>query len=169
MRLPERFAGSVFSTQADAAIGECFAWLHDFRDIQLPPIEPFVRPAYIPVGDYREQKRERRNTFAFTAADIELLRIMAANCTHIEIGGRAIRRPSQHQTGGEVIGRTQWLGKPEWAMDYSKEEIETAVEKAINGDWLGKRQQALIEVMLADIAETRANCAPVIQAPECPF
>lgn len=170
MRLAASFGGSVFSDQASAAIGEAFAWLHDFRDISLPPVEPFARPAYVSQYIPRGQRQERRrNRFTFTPDQISLLRIMAENCTHSEIGGRAMFKVSDHQAGGEVVGRTVWVGKPDWALDAVGDEIAVAVEKAIDGSWLGKRQETFIEVMLAEIEATRANCAPQVQAPDCPF
>jgi hypothetical protein len=166
---------AAFSPEADAIVASAFGWLADFRSIQLPPIEPFVRPPYQPAKVKRRAlaivEQRRRNAFAFSPADVEALRLMAANCEHLEIGGRAMREQSDYATGGDVVGRTAWIGKPEWAegWDMSGDEIRAAVEKAIAGDRLGHRQEALIKAMQEEIQSTRANLAPQIIAPECPF
>lgn len=90
--------------------------------------------------------------------DAELLRIMAANSGWSEIGGRAIREWSDFQTGGDVIGRTQWVGKPQWAKGFGTvKQIGATVEKAIAGKRkLCKQQKLLIDAMLYEIEDMRA-------------
>lgn len=82
--------------------------------------------------------------------DKSTLREMAKHSGWVERGGLAIRKASKFQTGGEVIGRTSWVGQPEWArgFGYSKAEIQAIVEKRIAGKRLGKKQKLLIDVML---------------------
>lgn len=90
-----------------------------------------------------------------------MLRIMAANSGWSEIGGRAIREPSDFQTGGAVIGRTVWVGKPEWARGFGNVKAITAtVEKAIAGKRkLCKQQRLLLDAMLYEIEDMRADSA----------
>jgi hypothetical protein len=96
---------------------------------------------------------------AFPPSVRAMLRLMAEHSGHIERGGLAIREAGSYQTGGAVIGRTVWTGQPEWARGFNmnREEIKTAVEKAIARRALGRRQQAMLSAMLEDIAATRAN------------
>lgn len=91
------------------------------------------------------------------ASDYDTLRVMAAKCGVIEYGGKAMRKRSKYQTGGDVVGRTVWIGMSEWAVGLGlhKDEIVHAVEKAIAGKHLGKRQRLVVENMLDSIAETR--------------
>lgn len=91
------------------------------------------------------------------AGFIPMLRIMAANSGWSEIGGRVIRERSDFCTGGAAIGRTQWIGKPAWAHGFGNvEQITATVEKAIAGKRkLCKKQQLLIDVMLAEITDMR--------------
>jgi len=74
----------------------------------------------------------------------------------------AIREQSDYQTGGDVIGRTSWVGMPEWARGFgmNREEIRTAVEKAIAGKPLGSKQEQLIQTMLDVVAEGDADQIP---------
>jgi hypothetical protein len=97
----------------------------------------------------------------------ELLRVMAANSGHLEIGGKAVHKydPRGMQFEHEVIGRTRWIGQPEWARScgMTSAQIIAAVEKAITGKRkLCKRQALLIEGMLFEIEATRANLAQAI-------
>lgn len=94
----------------------------------------------------------------FTQSEREMLRLMAKNSGWLEVGGRAVREQSDYQTGGDVIGRTQWIGKPDWAKastgaNMTQAEISRAVELAIAGKPLGRKQKILVEGMLAELAE----------------
>lgn len=127
------------------------------------------------------RKRMRRGRFVPVAA-YEALRSMAQQAVWIERGGRAIREASEYQTGGDVIGRTSWIGMPEWArgFGYDRAAIVAAVEKAIAGEWLGDKQEILIRAMLDEIAGPRNQQpepapwldeigANVGHSDECPF
>ncbi|MGH8744721.1 MAG: hypothetical protein ACREUY_10635, partial [Burkholderiales bacterium] len=96
----------------------------------------------------------------FIAANThDLLRTMAEHSGVLEYGGLAIREyNAMNPLYGDVIGRTAWIGQPEWARGFgmSKDKIKQMVEKAIAGKRLGKRQAALLDVMLAEIASIRA-------------
>lgn len=101
----------------------------------------------------------------FAASERELLRLMVKNSGWSEIGGRAIREQSDFCTGGDVIGRTQWIGKPEWAKassgaNMTQDEISRAVELAIAGKPLGRKQRILIEAMLDEMEDF---CSPAEQ------
>jgi hypothetical protein len=80
---------------------------------------------------------------------------MARHSGWQERGGRAIREAGDYQTGGAVIGRTVWVGMPAWAQGFGmdKRTIRATVEKAIAGKPLGRQQHALIQSMLAAIAD----------------
>jgi hypothetical protein len=166
-------AASLFTPEADAVIANAFSWIASVKARTVPPLVFVARPTYRSLHAPRGKPAARsRNAFTFTPADIELLRLMAANCEHLETGGRVIRefdpRGKQYQT--EAIGRTQWVGKPEWAdAGMSGDEIRSALERAIAGGSLGKRQERLIEAMQAELAATRANLADGDKPQECPF
>jgi hypothetical protein len=89
----------------------------------------------------------------------EMLRVMADCSGWLEVGGQAIREPGDYQTGGDVIGRTVWYGKPEWARGFGNvAEIRAIVEKAIKGTRkLCKQQRLLIEAMLYEIEDMKAG------------
>lgn len=91
-------------------------------------------------------------------SDAELLRVLAANSGWLETGGRAIRQPSDYCTGGDVVGVTNWIGRPEWALDsgLTQPQIIEAVEKHIAGKRLGRRQAAVVAAALEAIGEMRA-------------
>jgi hypothetical protein len=86
---------------------------------------------------------------ALSAHDCVVLREMAKHSGWVERGGLAIRKASAYQSGGEVIGRTSWVGQPEWArgFGYSKAEIQAITEKAIAGKRLGRKQRLLFQAM----------------------
>lgn len=86
-----------------------------------------------------------------------MLRVMADCSGWLEVGGRAIREPSDYQTGGDVVGRTVWFGKPDWARGFGNvAQIRAIVEKAIAGKRkLCKQQRLLIEAMLYEIVDMR--------------
>lgn len=102
----------------------------------------------------------------------EMLRIMADNSDWIERGGEAIGAKNAFdetlgiRSRNEMSDRTHWVGKPDWAKaaqgaNMTKAEIKGAVEKAIAGKPLGPKQKTMVEVMLDEIAETRAVLAEV--------
>lgn len=63
-----------------------------------------------------------------------MLRLMAANSGHLERGGLAMREQSDYCNGGDVIGRTVWVGQPAWARGFGTvQRITATVEKAIAG------------------------------------
>jgi hypothetical protein len=103
----------------------------------------------------------------------DMLRVMAANSGWIERGGLAIREPSRFQTGGEVVGRTGWVGQPEWARGFgmNQPEIIATVEKALSGKRLGKLQALLLDEMMIEVRATketgRAEAQPASPAAPC--
>ena len=56
-------------------------------------------------------------------------------------------------TAGDVVGRTSWVGRPDWArgFTYSPAELLAIVEKAIAGRHLGRLQRAIMDAMLEEI------------------
>jgi hypothetical protein len=86
-------------------------------------------------------------------SDFRTLRQMAKAANWSERGGRAIREAGDYQTGGQVIGRTVWVGMPEWAQGFGWDSamIKAIVEKAIAGKPLGEKQRRLIASMLHEI------------------
>jgi hypothetical protein len=104
-----------------------------------------------------------------TSTDVhELMRIMAANSGHLERGGLAAGSQSQVPIKGaksqaemneEGTGRTVWVGQPPWAsgLGMSVKQIETAVDKAIRGKHLGKKQRTVVEAMLQELHDMRTE------------
>ena len=133
----------LFSPEADKAIAKAFAWLRE-RELYQPPEET--------------HGRVYSRGMVFSADEQRILRIMAEHSGWLERGGMAIREVSDHQTGGDVIGRTQWIGQPEWAhgFGYEKAEIQIIVEKAIAGQRLGSKQVLLFQAMLDALADAQA-------------
>lgn len=136
-----------FSPEADAVIANAFDWL---RQRELNPPAPVV------------VARLYRHGMTFSEQDATVLRSMAEHSGWIERGGMAIRELSKYQTGGDVIGRTQWIGQPEWArgFGYSRDDIQAIVEKAIAGEALGTKQTLLMQAMLDVMAESQAQPIP---------
>jgi len=92
---------------------------------------------------------------------------MVKNSGWSEIGGRAVREYDERGTQFQdsVIGRTQWVGKPDWAKsstgaNMTQDEISRAVELAIAGKPLGRKQRILVEGMIDEIADF---CSPAEQ------
>lgn len=87
-------------------------------------------------------------TCASYADHADMLRVMAANSGWIERGGRVVRNLE-----GDAVGRTHWIGQPEWARGFgmNQPEIVSTVEKAIAGQRLGKLQALLLEAMLEEL------------------
>jgi hypothetical protein len=137
----------LFSKEANEAIAEAFAWL-ERRKLYVP--EPII-----PVRIYRQG-------MPFSNEDQRILRSMAESAVWIEKGGEAIREASRYQAGGDVVGRTSWLGMPEWAkgFGYDREQIKAIVEKAITGNKLAAKQTVLIQAMLDTMAEADATVIP---------
>ncbi len=138
---------SLFSKEADKTIAEAFAWL-ERRKLYVP--EPIIpQPIY-------------RQGMFFSEQDQRILRSMAESAVWVEKGGKAIREQADYQTGGDVIGRTSWLGMPEWAQGfgYDREQIKAVVEKAIAGKRLAPKQTILIQAMLDAMAEANATTIP---------
>jgi hypothetical protein len=147
-----------FSPEASDAIREAFTWLENRATQKADPI-----PAY----------RLYRRGMNLTDADKHLLRDLAKHSGWTERGGQLIRKYDPNASDwerkfaigqtGEVSGRTQWLGQPEWAhgFGYSKADIQMIVEKAIAGEKLASKQTVLIQTMLDVMAE--------LQAQPCPF
>ncbi len=75
---------------------------------------------------------------------------MADNAGWEEIGGRVIMRDLEGNGRMTAVGRTPWAPKEEWFVGGlgSKEQIQTAVRKAINGEKLGDKQRQIVEYML---------------------
>lgn len=147
-----------FSPEASEVIRQAFTWLEQRAMQKAEPI-----PAY----------RLYRRGMNLSDADKHLLRDLAKHSGWIERGGQLIRKYDPNASDwerkyaigqtGEVSGRTQWLGQPEWAQGfgYSKEDIQMIVEKAIAGERLASKQTVLIQTMLDVMAE--------LQAQPCPF
>ena len=137
----------LFSPEADNAIAKAFAWLAE-RDLYQS--EPIV------------QGRLYRHGMVLSDEEQRILRCMAEHSGWIERGGLAIREASDYQTGGDVIGRTQWIGQPEWAsgFGYGKAEIQNVVEKAIAGQRLASKQTVLFQVMLDVLADAQSTVVP---------
>jgi hypothetical protein len=137
----------LFTAEADKAIAEAFAWLAR-RELYVP--EPIVKQVLYRQGMFLSEEDQR------------ILRNMAEHSGWVEKGGRAIREASEYQAGGEVIGRTSWIGQPEWArgFGYNKAEIQAIVEKAIAGQRLASKQTLLIQAMLDVLAESKATVIP---------
>lgn len=104
----------------------------------------------------RQSAAGKFDTTILSDSDRRTLRSMAEHSGWIERGGLAIREASKYQTGGDVIGRTSWVGQPEWArgFGYGKAEIKAIVEKAIAGKRLGSKQKLLFRGMLEVLAES---------------
>lgn len=151
-------AKRLFTAEANSVIASAFSWLGAMRDRPaLPAIQPAMRQPFKPAAAFSR----------YSQYLCQMLRCMAVNSGWEEVGGRAIREQSDYQTGGDVIGRTVWLGKPDWAKGFGKvEEIQATVEKAIAGETLWPKQKLLIEAMLQEIEDMR----DASESPEdCPF
>ena len=125
-----------------------------------PPSEPW---------EERAEEQAPPASRAVAPEDHEMLRDMAAKAIWFEEGGKgtgAATRFIQDRTGAksqremneEGAGRTSWVGMPEWArgLDANREQITTAVEKAIAGKKLGAKQQRIVNAMLREIDELAA-------------
>ena len=75
---------------------------------------------------------------------------MADNAGWEEIGGRVIMRDLEGNGRMTAVGRTPWAPKEEWFVGGlgRKEQIQTAVRKAINGEKLSDKQRQIVEYML---------------------
>lgn len=109
----------------------------------------------------RKAKRQKLVRVRLRGPDFATLRAMAKTAVWQERGGRAIREAGQYQTGGAVVGRTVWVGMPDWAEGFGWDapRIKAIVEKAIAGKPLGQKQRRLIAAMLAEVGGRE----------ECPF
>lgn len=96
----------------------------------------------------------------------DMLRTMAEHSDWAERGGEKFGAKTAFDerigiaSRDEVAGRSQWLGKPDWAKsgsgaNYTKAEIKAVVEKAINGERLGPKQRLLVEGMLDEIESNK--------------
>jgi hypothetical protein len=65
---------------------------------------------------------------------------------------------TQEEMNDAGMGRTQWVGMPEWARGsgYNRAQIQAIVEKGLAGRYLGKRQRLLFNVMREVLAESDA-------------
>ena len=147
-------SAGLFSLEADLLVDAAIRWLEDRRHEVIPPITPFIRPT---------GKRP------FTDQDCAALRAMAKTAVWQEVGGRAAGASNdwdakrlglrdQRELNEEGIGRTHWVGMPEWAQGFgmNREEITAAVEKAINGERIGSKQRNLLQSMIDALYETRS-------------
>lgn len=75
---------------------------------------------------------------------------MADNAGWEEVGGRVIMHDLEGNGRMTAVGRTPWAPKEEWFTGGlgNKEQIQTAVRKAINGEKLGNKQRQIVEYML---------------------
>ena len=100
--------------------------------------------------------------------DLAFLRDMAKRSGWAERGGQLIRKADRNANRwektfaqgrtGEVSGRTNWVGRPEWArgIDLNPEQLSALVEKALAGKRLGPKQAAIWEHMLLTMADFKA-------------
>jgi 2'-5' RNA ligase len=96
----------------------------------------------------------------------EPLRKMAESAVWFEEGGKAaggqyipgVTRKSQQELNEAGEGRTQWVGMPDWARGFgmNKADFQAAVEKAIAGQPLGKKQRQAVQAMMDEVKEYRA-------------
>ena len=137
----------LFSPEADNIIAKAFAWLGE-RELYQP--EPVA------------QGRIYREAMVFSDDEQRILRLLADNSGWIERGGMAIRERSDYLTGGDVVGRTNWVGQPDWAKGYGydKAEIQNIAEKAIAGQRLGAKQVLLFQSMLDALADAQSTVVP---------
>lgn len=86
-----------------------------------------------------------------------MLRLMAEHSGHLERGGLAMREASEHCTGGDVIGRTAWVGQPEWAqgLGLNRAQLKRAVERHLAGKRLGILQRTAVEAMQAELLDMK--------------
>lgn len=84
-------------------------------------------------------------------------------------GGKMITAPPRDHQGGspEVIGRTSWVPKhPAMLPGYSQEYVKNAIQKALSGQKLQVKQEALVKGLLDYIEENHpsavANVVPPI-------
>jgi hypothetical protein len=93
-----------------------------------------------------------------------MLQAMRDETGWAQVGGRVIRDGEQNAVGlvgdgqGEVIGRTQWIPRAEWwpgrPKGLNEEQVQTAVDKAVRGSKLSKREREMVEFM-RDVADER--------------
>jgi hypothetical protein len=105
----------------------------------------------------------------------EQLSYMRAETGWLEEGGKIMREGTQDPRGmvgegqGEVIGRTPWLPRAEWwpsrPHGLSELEVHVAIDKALAGDKLGKRQQDVVDYLL-DVADERKAIEPYAATPD---
>lgn len=122
-----------------------------------------------------------RHNLTIAAAEHDPLRHMASRAVWLEVGGRAAGWQgqitprgfkTQRQLNEQGTGRTHWVGMPEWArgLAMNRAAIQNAVEKAIAGEWLGKRQTLCLRIMLAEIRGNDLPASPEEHnASDCPF
>lgn len=82
-----------------------------------------------------------------------------------EKGGYVIRDPETEQ----VTGRTTWVPNAEWWKDRPKglkeEQVHAAVDKALAGEKLSKRERAMVEYM-TEVADERRKLADFLPEPQ---
>jgi hypothetical protein len=88
------------------------------------------------------------------------LKHMAANETGwAQVDGKMIRRELNGGRGNEYdISRTSWIPNEKWwpgrPGNYSPEQVKGIIDKALNGERLGPKQQQLVEYM-TEVADQR--------------
>lgn len=69
-----------------------------------------------------------------------------------EVGGRIIRTPGSDESKPDTITRTKWIPNAEWwpgrPKGLTEDQVHLAVDKALNGEELGKRERSMIEHMV---------------------
>jgi hypothetical protein len=88
-----------------------------------------------------------------------------------QVGGRVIREGQQTPGGlvgdgqGDVVGRTEWIPRAEWwpsrPKGLNEDQVHTAVDKALRGAPLTKREREMIEFM-SDVADERNRLEPYL-------
>ena len=146
-------AKGIFSVEADLVVIRAMNWLEDRKHYRIPAICPYVRPT---------GKRH------FSDQDKAALRDMARHSGWQEVGGmgtgarsafeRSLGVKSQEEMNEAGMGRTHWVGQPEWARGFGMNpaEILAAVDKAIAGERLGSKQREIVQAMLEALYEERA-------------
>lgn len=144
----------IFSVQADLVVLQAMNWLEERKHYRIPAIAPYIRPT----GKRRFSDQDKRD-----------LRDMARHSGWQEVGGMGTGArtafearhgvKTQEEMNALGMGRTHWLGQPEWARGFGMNpaEILAAVDKAIAGERLGPKQREIVQAMMEALYEERAQ------------
>jgi len=128
-------------------------------DIGFQVAQPAPKPA-----KPRKRHVPPKHGLSIPERDFPILRDMAESATWAEVGGRAVGAMNdfeeralgvrtREEMNAEGQGRTRWIGMPQWARGFgmNRDAIRNAVERAIHGERLGKKQARLVQAMLDTI------------------